>query len=83
MAGQIRQIVDHLERCHSPFLVSRLILMTGLRLQDFTPSSPDDPTVLRKLERALRSVLTAMEMRPLEQWLAPDETPGASGGNRR
>jgi hypothetical protein len=74
MAGRIRKIVDLLEHNHSPFLISRLILMTGVRVRDFTSASPDDPAALRKLEKALRTLISAEEMRPFEPLLAVDPT---------
>lgn len=70
MAGRIRQIVDYLEQHHSPFLVSRLILATGVKVRDYSDSSPDDPEALRKLDRALRTMISPDEMRPLERLLA-------------
>lgn len=82
MAGRIRQIVELLEQRHSPFLVSRLILMTGVRVREFTSDSPDDPTVLRKLEKALRTLVSESDMKVFEPLLTvdPSGTATARGG---
>ncbi len=56
--GRTYRVVAWLDQHQGAFAISRLIMMTGLKLRSFTDASPDDPAVLVKLETALRSMLS-------------------------
>ena len=56
--GRTYRVVAWLDKHQGAFAISRLIMMTGLKLRSFTDASPDDPAVLVKLETALRSMLS-------------------------
>ena len=70
MHGTVHRVVEMLEERHSSFLVARVILMTGIKLRDHSATTPDDPAVLRALGDALERVLTADELRPIQDVLA-------------
>ncbi len=55
--GRIYQIVCYLEKEHTSFAVSRLIMMSGIPVRKFTPISDDNPETLNKIRVALRSIL--------------------------
>lgn len=57
LAGHTYEIVQYLERRHNSFFVSRLIMLTGLSLRKFTSATPDDPLTLKKIRRALATLL--------------------------
>ena len=44
---------------HNSFFVSRLCMLTGLSLRKFTSTTPDDPVTLKKIRRALATLLRA------------------------
>lgn len=69
MAGKIHRLREWLEQAQSPFLVSRLILMTGVRLRDYGPATDDDDTAVRKLRDGLRALVTAAELQHAERIL--------------
>ena len=76
MQGTVYRVVELLEERHSSFLVARVILLTGIRLRDYEPTTPDDPTVLRALGNALQRVLSEDELRPIQALLQGfDRTP--------
>jgi hypothetical protein len=60
--GCLWRVTRWLEARHGAFLISRLILMTGIKLRSFDASSPDNPEEVRALERALRTLLSPSEL---------------------
>lgn len=68
--GTIYQIVKMLDRKHGSFFISRLILTTGINLRTFDSSSYDDPVVLDKLGKALRTLLAPGELDGILQLLS-------------
>lgn len=67
MSGTVHRIVQYLEERRSAFAVSRLIMMTGVAVRQFTNSTPDDEVILRKLDAALPSLLSPEEIEELRQ----------------
>ena len=66
MTGHLFQITQFVEQRKTPFSVSRLIMMTGVKLRQFTATTPDDEAALQKVRQALPSVLVEAEIRELE-----------------
>jgi len=62
LAGHTYKIVQYLEHKHASFFVSRLILLTGIPLRRFTSVTPDDPATLRKIRKALSTLLRQEEI---------------------
>jgi hypothetical protein len=60
--GGIYQAVRLLDKKHGSFFISRLILMTGINLRTFDSSTYDDPVAAQKLVKALRSLLSPVEL---------------------
>lgn len=56
--GLFFRVTKALEARHGAFFISRLILMTGIKLRGFDASSPDDPRLIIKLTGALRAILS-------------------------
>lgn len=56
--GVLFRVTKALEAHHGAFFISRLILMTGIKLRDFDASTPDDPLLVSKLSGALRALLS-------------------------
>lgn len=56
--GHLWRITCQLEARHGAFFISRLILMTGIKLRSYDVASPDDPIVIEKLARAIRTLLS-------------------------
>jgi hypothetical protein len=67
--GCLWRVTRWLEARHGAFMISRLILMTGIKLRDFDAASPDNPDDVRALERALRTLLTPDELNEIEPLL--------------
>ena len=69
MASRISLITSFIERRRLGFGVARLIMMSGVNVRDFGPNEPDPPDALRRLKQALPQLLTAQELRELEELL--------------
>jgi hypothetical protein len=67
--GCLWRVTRWLEARHGAFMISRLILMTGLKLRDYDAASADNPDEVRSLERALRALLTPEELIEVEPLL--------------
>lgn len=65
MSGEVYRIVKFLEERKSAFAVSRLIMLTGLRIRKYHATSPDDPDVLRRIDAALPQLLSPEEIAEL------------------
>jgi hypothetical protein len=63
--GCVFRIVRWMDANKGAFLISRLILQTGIKLRTFHPDSPDDPRVLAKLWPAVDALLTPEEREAL------------------
>jgi hypothetical protein len=58
-----------IEERHGAFLVSRLIIATGIKLRSFEETTPDNPDEVRALERALRTLLSPDELNEVSKLL--------------
>lgn len=67
--GGIYSVVRQLDRKQGSFFISRLILMTGINLRTYDASTHDDPHVVDKLVRALRTLVRPAELDELLQLL--------------
>ena len=65
--SRISGIAEFIARRKSPFALARLIMMSGVAIQDYQAGRPDDPGDLAKVQRAARSLLTADEIHELER----------------
>ena len=75
-ASRLWRIVQWLDQNGKSFLISRLILKTGIKLRDVSPSTADEPKVLEKLSVVLRGVLSPKEWTELSKMFG--ESAGAS-----
>jgi hypothetical protein len=66
LAGHTHRIVQYLQQRHSSLMVSRLMMLTGLRLRAFTANTPDDPAVLQRLRAALSHLVQGEELAELQ-----------------
>lgn len=57
MASRIFQLVQLIERRHTSFAVSRLIMLSGVKVRQYSADSIDDPQDLARVERAARGLL--------------------------
>jgi hypothetical protein len=67
--GCIYSVVRQLDKKHGSFFISRLILMTGINLRSYDASTHDDPHVVEKLVKALRSLVKPADLEGLLQLL--------------
>lgn len=56
MASRIYRIVRYVEHHFSPFAVSRLIMLSGVKVRRYTEHSSDDPQDFQRVWRALCEV---------------------------
>ena len=56
--GRVHRLVVYLEEQHTPFVISRLIMMCGVQVRKCTPLTSEDETTLRRIEAALPTILT-------------------------
>ncbi len=66
--NQIWCIACFLEDRKDAFAVSRLIMLSGVRVREFAASTAEDPAALRKVEAALAALLTAEEAADLDHY---------------
>jgi hypothetical protein len=67
--GSIYSVVRQIDRKQGSFFISRLILMTGINLRTYDASTHDDPHVVDKLVKALRSLVRPADLEELLQLL--------------
>jgi hypothetical protein len=67
--GGIYNVVRQLDKKHGSFFISRLILMTGINLRNYDAATHDDPHVVEKLVKALRSLVKPADLDGLLQLL--------------
>lgn len=67
--GGIYSVVQRLDKKHGSFFISRLILMTGINLRSYDASTHDDPHVVDKLVKALRTLVKPADLDGLLQLL--------------
>ncbi len=72
MACQIHRIVCFIESRLTPFAVSRLIMMSGVPVRKYGPTSDDDAHDLRKIRMAIRTLLSPRDQQDLDGELARD-----------
>jgi hypothetical protein len=65
--GRIHRIVCYLEKQHTSFAVSRLIMMSGIQVRKFTPETDDNAEALNKIRMALRAILKAEDLTRMQQ----------------
>ena len=70
MASQIHRIVCFVEARLTPFAISRLIMMSGVSVRKYKPDSDDNPQDLRKIQLALKTLLSTREQVDLDAELA-------------
>ena len=70
MANRISRITAYVEKRKLGFGVARLIMMSGVNVRSIGPNDPDPPDALRRLEQALPQLLSAQELRELQELLA-------------
>ena len=63
--GGIYQVTKMLEKKHGAFFISRLILASGISLRGYDSESFDDPVVVSKFTKTLRSMLSPADMADL------------------
>lgn len=56
MASRIYRIVAYVEGRFSSFAVSRLIMLSGVKVRSYTPDSVDDPQDFAKIRRAVQDL---------------------------
>lgn len=61
MGSRIYQLVQLIELRHTSFAVSRLIMLSGVKVRKYTQDSVDDPNDLARVERAARTLLSEPE----------------------
>lgn len=66
MASRIYQLVQLIELRHTSFAVSRLIMLSGVKVRKYTQDSVDDPQDLARVERAARTLLSEPEHASLD-----------------
>jgi hypothetical protein len=66
--GRIHQIVCYLEERHTSFAVSRLIMMSGIQVRKFTPTSEDSADTLTKIRMALRGLLKVEDLKRMQHF---------------
>jgi hypothetical protein len=66
--GTIYGIVRWLEEHKSAFVVSRLIMLSGIPVRKYTLHSEDEEEALRKVTEALPAVLSAREIEELRRF---------------
>ena len=69
MPCKLHLITEFVEQRKTSFTVSRLIMMTGVKLRSYLPESVDDPVVLKKIQHALPGILTPQELKELQALL--------------
>ncbi|MEW5847395.1 MAG: hypothetical protein AB2A00_01230 [Myxococcota bacterium] len=67
--SKLHTITRYVEEKRTSFTVSRLIMMTGVKLREYTPSSLDDVNALKKVEQALPALLEPRELEELKHLL--------------
>jgi hypothetical protein len=67
MVGTIFTIVRYLEEHRSPFVVSRLIMLSGVNVRKFTADREDEPEALHKVVDALPAIVSATELEDLRR----------------
>ena len=67
--GCLWRVTRWIEDKHGAFLVSRLILVTGIKLRSFEATTPDNPDEVRTVERALRTLLSPEELNEVSKLL--------------
>jgi hypothetical protein len=72
MACQIHRIVSFIESRLTPFAVSRLIMLSGVSVRKYGPTSDDNAQDLRKIQLALKSLLSPRDQQDLDGELARD-----------
>jgi hypothetical protein len=70
MANRISRITSYVEKRKLGFGVARLIMMSGVNVRSFGPNDPDPQDALVRLEQALPQLLSAQEMRELQELLS-------------
>lgn len=73
MACQIHRIVTFVEARLTPFAVSRLIMLSGVSVRKYGPVSDDNAQDLRKIQIALRSLLSPRDQHDLEGILSRED----------
>ena len=66
MDSQIFRMVAFIESRLTPFAVSRLIMMSGVPVRKYSRQSKDDPQDLRKVQAALKSMLSVRDLSELD-----------------
>ncbi|MCK6587158.1 MAG: hypothetical protein L6Q76_06190, partial [Polyangiaceae bacterium] len=67
--GCLWRVTKWIEERHGAFLVSRLIIATGIKLRSFEATTPDNPDEVRAIERALRTLLSPDELNEVSKLL--------------
>lgn len=67
--GRVWRIVRWVDANKGAFVISRLILQTGIKLRTFEAEMPDDPRVLARLWHALDALLSPAEREALKHAL--------------
>lgn len=60
--GGIYQVTKMLEKKHGAFFISRLILASGISLRGYDSASFDDPEIVSKFIKTLRTMLSPADM---------------------
>jgi hypothetical protein len=69
--GRIARVVGWVDANKGAFAVSRLILQTGIKLRDCTPTTRDEPRDIAKLLAAVATMLTPEELQKLHAAVGP------------
>jgi len=69
--GGIHRLVMRIDERYGSFFISRLILMTGIKLRSFESFTPDDPELVSRLLQALSTLIPPDEVGELLAMLPP------------